>query len=80
MITEVLFVCTMGMINKNIVVMKTDSVPVCSVAIDNKIVGKAQHDKSYCEKLALKVKTDLERKGYKCETKKVSDQPTGKAL
>lgn len=65
---EIIFVCMLGDIKKEIKIEKDKS---CKVFISDLSVGEAKHNTEFCITLANKVKGDLERKGYKCETKKI---------
>lgn len=63
---EVLFVCVLGSVTKEI---KIDNAKDCRVLIDAKVVGSAKHNPEFCTGLATKVKGDMEKKGYKCDAK-----------
>ena len=72
MIAEVLFVCTMGQVTKEIkleTVKETRVGKICEVYIDDKSVGYAKHNSEFCSGLASKVKMDMEKKGYQCSEK-----------
>lgn len=71
---EVLFTCVMNNVMKEIAIGKEKG---CTVLIDDKQVGSAQHNPEFCTGLAAKVKQDMERKGYKCEQPKGYDGTQG---
>lgn len=65
---DIIFVCMLGNVKKEIKIEKDKS---CKVFISDLSVGEAKTNVEFCVTLADKVKGDLERKGYKCETKKI---------
>lgn len=62
---DVVFICIMGVTTKSIGITTLEK--GCQVKIEQKVVGKANNDISFCEVLATKVAGDMRRKGYKCE-------------
>lgn len=64
---DVLFTCVLNSVMKEISIGKDEK--GCTVLIDDKQVGSSQHNPEFCAGLALKVKQDMERKGFKCNEK-----------
>jgi hypothetical protein len=62
---DIIFICMLNQNKKEIKIDKPEK--GCVVFVDTKEVGNAKNDISFCDKLAVKVKSDLEKKGYKCE-------------
>lgn len=67
-----LFICLAIDLKKEIKVDTGDTRigKICRVYIDDKEVGWAKHDKDFCNGLVLKVKGDLEHKGFICQDAK----------
>lgn len=66
---EVLFTCVLNSVMKEISITKAEK--GCAVSIDDKQVGSSQHNPEFCAGLALKVKQDMEKKGFKCSEKSI---------
>lgn len=73
---DVLFVCVLGSVTKEIKVdyRDTRAGKDCRAMIDSKVVGSAQHNREFCSGLASKIKIDMEKKGFACN-EKVSSKP-----
>lgn len=68
---DVLFVCVLGTVTKEIKVdyRDTRAGKDCRVMIDSKVVGSAQHNLEFCPGLATRIKIDMQKKGFICNEK-----------
>lgn len=66
---NLIFICVLGSVTKEIKSETADK--ECRVMIGAKQVGSAQHNMEFCPGLASRIKLDMERKGFKCESKNI---------